>query len=226
MAEPVSTSRSRTGAKSRRKTTGSIRTRARAAGRTTATTSSTRTSRVCPQCGHHFPVRARERIAQLADGGTFVEEDAELHSADPLELLRPARLHGADRPGRDADRPRRRDRRRRGRDRAAAPASSRSWTSPSWAARWGASSARSSPAPASARPSGSVPLVTRHRLGRRADAGGDPLAHAAAEDGLRGGRAARGALAVRRRHDPSDDGRRARELREPRRRDRQPSPAR
>jgi acetyl-CoA carboxylase carboxyl transferase subunit beta len=42
------------------------------------------TMRVCPQCGHHFPVRARERIAQLADGGTFVEEDAGLRSADPL----------------------------------------------------------------------------------------------------------------------------------------------
>jgi acetyl-CoA carboxylase carboxyl transferase subunit beta len=42
------------------------------------------TLRVCPQCGHHFPVRARERIAQLADRGTFVEEDAGLRSADPL----------------------------------------------------------------------------------------------------------------------------------------------
>ncbi|HXV58028.1 MAG TPA: acetyl-CoA carboxylase, carboxyltransferase subunit beta [Gaiellaceae bacterium] len=42
------------------------------------------TLRVCPQCGHHFPVRARERIAQLADRGTFVEEDANLRSADPL----------------------------------------------------------------------------------------------------------------------------------------------
>ena len=40
--------------------------------------------RVCPQCGHHFPVRARERIAQLADEGSFVEEAAELRSADPL----------------------------------------------------------------------------------------------------------------------------------------------
>jgi acetyl-CoA carboxylase carboxyl transferase subunit beta len=42
------------------------------------------TLRVCPQCGHHFPVRARERISQLADRGTFAEEDAELRSADPL----------------------------------------------------------------------------------------------------------------------------------------------
>jgi len=47
--------------------------------------------RVCPQCGHHFPVRARERIEQLADQGTFDEEDADLRSADPLGFfdLRP-----------------------------------------------------------------------------------------------------------------------------------------
>jgi acetyl-CoA carboxylase carboxyl transferase subunit beta len=42
------------------------------------------TLRVCPQCGHHFPVHARERINQLADRGTFEEADAELRSADPL----------------------------------------------------------------------------------------------------------------------------------------------
>jgi acetyl-CoA carboxylase carboxyl transferase beta subunit len=42
------------------------------------------TLRVCPQCGHHFPVRARERVVQLADQGTFVEQDANLRSADPL----------------------------------------------------------------------------------------------------------------------------------------------
>ncbi len=43
--------------------------------------------RVCPQCGHHFPVRAPERIAQLADPGTFVEADADLRSADPLQFF-------------------------------------------------------------------------------------------------------------------------------------------
>ena len=46
-----------------------------------------RTLWVCAQCGHHFPVRARERIAQLADGGTFVEADAALRSADPLNFF-------------------------------------------------------------------------------------------------------------------------------------------
>src|ERR687891_673332 len=45
------------------------------------------TLRVCPQCGYHFPVRARERVEQLADGGTFAEEDADLRSADPLSFF-------------------------------------------------------------------------------------------------------------------------------------------
>jgi acetyl-CoA carboxylase carboxyl transferase subunit beta len=46
---------------------------------------------VCPQCGHHFPLSARERIEQLADAGSFQEEDADLRSADPLDFfdLRP-----------------------------------------------------------------------------------------------------------------------------------------
>ena len=40
--------------------------------------------RVCSHCGHHFPVKARERIEQLADPGSFTEEAADLRSADPL----------------------------------------------------------------------------------------------------------------------------------------------
>ena len=46
---------------------------------------------VCPQCGHHFPMRARSRIAHLADEGSFVETAADLRSEDPLEFfdLRP-----------------------------------------------------------------------------------------------------------------------------------------
>jgi acetyl-CoA carboxylase carboxyl transferase subunit beta len=39
---------------------------------------------VCGQCGHHFPMRARARIASLADTGSFTEEATELHSEDPL----------------------------------------------------------------------------------------------------------------------------------------------
>jgi acetyl-CoA carboxylase carboxyl transferase subunit beta len=45
------------------------------------------TLRVCPQCGHHFPVHARERVNQLADRGTFEEADADLRSADPLAFF-------------------------------------------------------------------------------------------------------------------------------------------
>jgi acetyl-CoA carboxylase carboxyl transferase subunit beta len=46
---------------------------------------------VCSQCGHHFAMPARARIASLADAGSFVEEATELHSEDPLAFfdLRP-----------------------------------------------------------------------------------------------------------------------------------------
>ena len=46
---------------------------------------------VCSHCGHHFPMRARARIVSLADGGSFVEEAADLRSDDPLDFfdLRP-----------------------------------------------------------------------------------------------------------------------------------------
>jgi acetyl-CoA carboxylase carboxyl transferase beta subunit len=47
--------------------------------------------RVCRQCGHHFAMSARARIAHLADEGSFVEEAADLRSEDPLGFfdLRP-----------------------------------------------------------------------------------------------------------------------------------------
>jgi acetyl-CoA carboxylase carboxyl transferase subunit beta len=46
---------------------------------------------VCAQCGHHYPMRARARIASLSDEGSFVEEATDLHSEDPLSFfdLRP-----------------------------------------------------------------------------------------------------------------------------------------
>ena len=43
--------------------------------------------RLCTQCGHHFPMPARERIASLADPDTFEEEAADLRSADPLDFF-------------------------------------------------------------------------------------------------------------------------------------------
>ncbi len=42
--------------------------------------------RVCPKCGYHFRLRARERIAQLVDPGSFTEWDASLQPDDPLEF--------------------------------------------------------------------------------------------------------------------------------------------
>src|SRR5438105_4258162 len=46
---------------------------------------------LCSHCGHHFPMTARARIESLADGGSFVEEAADLRSEDPLNFfdLRP-----------------------------------------------------------------------------------------------------------------------------------------
>ncbi|HEY3766794.1 MAG TPA: carboxyl transferase domain-containing protein, partial [Gaiellales bacterium] len=45
-----------------------------------------RNLRVCTNCGHHFPVTARERIVQLVDEGSFAEVAAGLQSGDPLEF--------------------------------------------------------------------------------------------------------------------------------------------
>ena len=42
---------------------------------------------VCSQCGHHFPMNARARIASLADPGSFVEEATDVRSEDPLEFF-------------------------------------------------------------------------------------------------------------------------------------------
>ncbi len=39
---------------------------------------------VCPQCGHHFYVSARERIKQLLDADTFEEWFANIKPLDPL----------------------------------------------------------------------------------------------------------------------------------------------
>jgi acetyl-CoA carboxylase carboxyl transferase subunit beta len=43
-----------------------------------------RAGRVCPKCRYPFRISARERIAMLADDGSFEEHDGELASADPL----------------------------------------------------------------------------------------------------------------------------------------------
>ncbi len=41
---------------------------------------------VCPKCDHHFLIGSRERIAHLADEGSFVEMDADLISENPLDF--------------------------------------------------------------------------------------------------------------------------------------------
>src|SRR6476659_6654814 len=46
---------------------------------------------VCPQCRHHFPMKAWARIASLVDDGSFAEEASDVRSEDPLSFfdLRP-----------------------------------------------------------------------------------------------------------------------------------------
>jgi acetyl-CoA carboxylase carboxyl transferase subunit beta len=42
--------------------------------------------KVCPKCGYHARLTARERIEQLIDAGSFIERDSELRGADPLRF--------------------------------------------------------------------------------------------------------------------------------------------
>jgi acetyl-CoA carboxylase carboxyl transferase subunit beta len=42
---------------------------------------------VCPKCGHHFRLTARQRIALLSDPASFEEWNAELRPTDPLEFV-------------------------------------------------------------------------------------------------------------------------------------------
>jgi acetyl-CoA carboxylase carboxyl transferase subunit beta len=45
-----------------------------------------RAGRVCPKCRYPFRIGARERLAHLADAGSFEERDAGLTSVDPLRF--------------------------------------------------------------------------------------------------------------------------------------------
>ena len=42
---------------------------------------------VCPLCSHHFPMSRTERIAMLADPGSFVEWDRDIYSVDFLGFV-------------------------------------------------------------------------------------------------------------------------------------------
>lgn len=46
-------------------------------------------AQVCPKCGHHFRLGARDRISLLADEGSFIEWDAGVSPEDPLEFVDP-----------------------------------------------------------------------------------------------------------------------------------------
>src|SRR4051812_24837834 len=43
--------------------------------------------KVCHKCEHHARLSARERLAQLADEGSFREHDAHLAPLDPLDFV-------------------------------------------------------------------------------------------------------------------------------------------
>jgi acetyl-CoA carboxylase carboxyl transferase subunit beta len=62
-----------------------------------------RNLRVCATCGHHFAVGARERIDQLAEGGSWIELWPELRASDPLQFVDlqpyPDRVEKAERGG-------------------------------------------------------------------------------------------------------------------------------
>lgn len=45
-----------------------------------------RSHSVCPHCGHHFELIARDRIALVVDEGSFEETEADITSADPLRF--------------------------------------------------------------------------------------------------------------------------------------------
>lgn len=42
---------------------------------------------VCPKCGHHFRIGARERLELLFDNSEYTEYDANLRSTDPLQWV-------------------------------------------------------------------------------------------------------------------------------------------
>ena len=41
---------------------------------------------VCPECGHHLRMEPRDRIAYLADEGSFKEINKGLKSCNPIEM--------------------------------------------------------------------------------------------------------------------------------------------
>lgn len=44
-------------------------------------------NKLCPKCGYHYILSARERIALLCDDSTFDEHDRDMRPGDPLEFV-------------------------------------------------------------------------------------------------------------------------------------------
>jgi acetyl-CoA carboxylase carboxyl transferase subunit beta len=42
---------------------------------------------VCPECGYHLRIGAKERLRQLFDDGAWQETDTEIASIDPLDFV-------------------------------------------------------------------------------------------------------------------------------------------
>jgi acetyl-CoA carboxylase carboxyl transferase subunit beta len=53
-----------------------------------------RNAQVCPKCSYHLRLRARERIAQLSDPGSFIEFHAGIRPQDPLDFADGAGSYG------------------------------------------------------------------------------------------------------------------------------------
>ena len=45
-----------------------------------------RNANVCPKCGYHFRISARERLSSLFDEGRYQEVDTDIYSIDPLKF--------------------------------------------------------------------------------------------------------------------------------------------
>ena len=174
-----------------------------------------RNFKICPKCGYHFRLSAPERLRMLFDDERYTELDASLRSSDPLRFR---------------DSKKYRDRLRDAEENIG----------PSDAIVIGSGTVEGIPVLIGAMEfffmAGSMGSVVgekiaraaehalaerapaRHRLdlGRRADAGGDPLADADGEDLRRARPPRRGADSVRVDHDGPDDGRRDRVLRDAR----------
>ena len=176
-----------------------------------------RAGRVCPKCRYPFRISARERITSLLDEGSFEEREAGLRSRDPLHFKDTKKY-----TERAEERPKQ-DRPRGGRHHG--PRAHRGASGVDRGVRvrvhgrqHGLGGGREAHARDRARHRQARAPADRVGLGRRADAGGDPLAHADGQD--LGGAAAPGpgAAAVSVPADRSDHGRRDGELRHARRR--------